>query len=454
MKLSSKLLVGAGLAFCLGAFTVFAQNSSDIKPSPQQVDWQDLEFGVIIHFSTNTFLDREWGDGTASPSAFNPTQFDPEQWMRAIRDSGARYVVLVAKHHDGFCLWPTEQTSYSVKSSPWQAGKGDLVGDVARAARKYGLRFGVYLSPWDRHEPRYKDSSAYDDYYQAELSELASNYGGLVEFWLDGAGSAGHVYNFKAIVETLRTYQPNAIVFADTGLFEYGDARWVGNESGRVPYENWNVIDRHGYLRWRPVEADTPLRKDHWFWHPNDEASLKSLSELLTTYDETVGRGAQLMLGLAPDRRGLLPDADVARLQEFGKALRARDAHNLALAHSPASAEVFAALDGNPDTFWTAPAGSHHATLEVDFPAPVTFNRAVTMEWLNDGQRIQKYSIEVWTGTTWKAVAKAQAIGHKKIDTFLPVTASRVRLNILSSTDAAAIREFQLYNGQQATEGK
>ncbi len=436
----------AALALVLFASLACAQNFPDMKPSPQQTAWQDLEFGVIIHFSTNTFLDREWGDGTADPSVFNPTAFDPDQWMKAIRDSGAKYVVLVAKHHDGFCLWPTEQTSYSIRSSPWKNGKGDVVGDVARAARKYGLQFGVYLSPWDRHEPKYKDSAAYDDYYQAELSELATSYGNLVEFWLDGAGSSGHVYNFHKIIETLRTYQPNTIVFADTGLFEYGDARWVGNEGGRVPYENWNVIDRHGYLRWRPVEADTPLRKDHWFWHPNDEASLKSVSELLTTYDETVGRGAQLMLGLAPDRRGLLPDSDVARLEEFGKALRARYDHNLALQHAPLSTDVSAALDGNPDTFWSAPEGSHHSSLEVSFPAPVAFNRAVTMEWLNDGQRIQKYSIEVWTGEVWKTVCSGQAIGHKKIDSFAAVTTARVRLNILSSTDAAVIREFQLYN--------
>ncbi len=444
----------AALAFFLCAPLASSQSFLDIKPSPQQIDWQDLEFGVIIHFSTNTFLDREWGDGTADPSVFNPTQFDPDQWMKAIRDSGARYVVLVAKHHDGFCLWPTGQTNYSVKSSPWKNGKGDVVGDVVRAARKYGLKFGIYLSPWDRHEPRYNDSAAYDAYYQAELSELASNYGDLVEFWLDGAGSAGHVYNFEKIIETMRTYQPNTIVFADTGLFEYGDARWVGNESGRVPYENWNVIDRHGYLRWRPVEADTPLRKGHWFWHPNDESSLKSLNELLTTYDETVGRGAQLMLGLAPDRRGLLPDSDVVRLEEFGNALRMRYARNLALAHSPASAEVSAALDGNTDTFWTAPAGSHHSTLEVGFSTPVTFNRTITMEWLNDGQHIQKYSIDVWTGTAWKTVVVAEAIGHKKIDIFPPVTTSRIRLNILFSTDAAAIREFQIYNTKEDGEPK
>ena len=445
MKYWQKIILGAVAASLIGQ-TVRAQNFSEIKPAPQQVAWQDLEFGVIIHFSTNTFLDREWGDGTADPKIFNPTNFDPDQWMQAIKASGAKYVVLVAKHHDGFCLWPTGQTEYSIKKSPWKNGKGDLVGDVARAARKYGLKFGVYLSPWDRHDPRYKDPTAYDKYYLSELEELASNYGDLVEFWLDGAGSAGHVYDFKKIIETLRTYQPNTTVFADTGLFEYGDARWVGTESGRVPYENWNVIDRHGFLRWRPVEADTPLRNLHWFWHPNDEASVKSLDELLTTYDQTVGHGAQLMLGLAPDNRGLLPDSDVARLKEFGDAVRERYAHNLSLQHLGGTAEQTAALDNDPDTFWSAPIGSHHAILEVNFPKPITFNRSLTMEWLNDGQHVQKYAIEAWDGKAWKHVAGAEAIGHKKIDTFDPVTASRVRLSILSSSAEAHIREFQLYS--------
>lgn len=431
---------------------VLAQDAiGDIRPAPYQVAWQDLEFGVIIHFSTNTFLNQEWGDGTASPSVFNPAQFDPEQWMKAIKDSGAKYVVLVGKHHDGFCLWPTEQTSYSVKSSPWKDGKGDVVGDVARAARKYGLKFGVYLSPWDRHEPKYKDSAEYDKYYNAELEELATRYGDLVEFWLDGAGSAGHVYNFPKIIETLRTYQPNTVVFADTGLFEYGDARWVGNEAGIVDYENWNVIDRHGYRRWRPVEADTPLRNLHWFWHPNDEASVKPLDTLLDTYDKTVGRGAQLMLGLAPDNRGLLPDSDVKRLQAFGTALRKRGENNLALQHLPASPEISAAADGDRNTFWSAPAGSHHGEIEVQFDHPVTFDHAIIMEWLNDGQHVQKYAIETWSEADgkWKVIVEAQAIGHEKIDSFPAATAKRVRLHILSSTEPAHIREFQLYNWSQ-----
>lgn len=422
-----------------------AQNFVDIKPSPQQVEWQDLEFGVIIHFGTNTYLDREWGDGTASPQLFNPTEFDAEQWMRAIKAAGAKYIVLVAKHHDGFCLWPTDQTDYSVKSSPWKNGNGDVVRAVSEAARKYGLKFGIYLSPWDRHEPKYKNSAEYDNYYIAQLDELTSNYGDLVEFWLDGAGSAGHTYDFPRIIENLRMKQPNTLVFADAALFEYGDIRWAGNEGGTIPYENWNVLDRHGYLRWRPVEADTPLHKGHWFWHPNDEGTLKSLDELIATYEATVGRGGQLMLGLAPDRRGLLPAADVQRLEEFGSAIRSRYSNNLIAPEHIRNDATEAALDGDPNTFWSAPRGSHHAILEGDLRQPLTFDHSLVMEWLNDGQHVEHYRIEAWDGRAWKMLVEGHAIGHKKIDSFRPVTASRIRLNILSSTAQAHIREFQLF---------
>jgi alpha-L-fucosidase len=301
----------------------------------------------------------------------------------------------------------------------------------------------------DRHEPRYSNTPEYDKYHAAELDELAQGYGNLEEFWLDGAGSAGHVYNFQRIIEELRTYQPNTLVFADVGLFEYGDIRWVGNEDGVVPYENWNVIDRHSYLRWRPVEADTPLRKKHWFWHPNDESSVKSVSELITTYEQTVGRGGQLVLGIAPDRRGLLPESDVQRLKEFGNALHERYANNIVVNHLKGTPEEELALDSNLDTFWTAPAGSHHAMLEVKFEKPVTFDRAVTMEWLNGGQHVLRYSIEVFREGKWIPVSRGQAIGHKKIDSFAAVTASRVRLNILWSSAEAYIREFELFHSTQ-----
>lgn len=454
----SKLLRRMCLVACailIASIGLRGQNFADVKPSPQQVEWQDLEFGVIIHFGPNTFQDREWGDGTADPQIFDPTAFDPEQWMRAIKAAGARYIVLVAKHHDGFCLWPTAQTEYSVKMSPWKAGKGDVVSEVAAAAKKYGLRFGVYLSPWDRHEPRYSNSQEYDKYYAAQLDELAQNYGELVEFWLDGAGSVGHVYNFPRIIEELRTYQPNTLVFADTGLFEYGDIRWVGNEEGIVPRENWNVIDRHGFLRWRPAEADTPLRKEHWFWHQHDELSLKSLDDLVSLYEQTVGRGGQLMMGLAPDRRGLLPEEDVSRLEEFGAAISKRYGVNLAKKqHVHHAAESEKALDNDPDSFWSAPAGSHHSSLEVEFSKPVSFDHALIMERLNDGQHIQAFRIETWDGAGWHTIFAGTTVGHKRIEGFEPQTASRVRLNILSSTEAAEIREFQLFRigAQQTTD--
>ncbi|RZU43307.1 alpha-L-fucosidase [Edaphobacter modestus] len=434
-----------------------AQSFQDIKPSPPQLQWQDLEIGVILHFSTNTFLNREWGDGTASPSVFNPAHVDTDQWMQAARAAGAKYAVLVAKHHDGFALFPSAHTDYSVKSSPWLNGRGDLVRLASDSARKAGLGFGIYLSPWDRHDSRYPDPKAYDAYYLSQLTELASHYGPLTEFWLDGAGSEGRTYDFDTIVQKLRTYQPNTLVFADVALYKNADIRWVGSEDGTVPYENWNVIDRSGYLRWRPIEADTPLRKLHWFWHPNDESSLLSVDELLDIYTRTVGRGAQLMLGLAPDNTGRLPDADVARLREFGEAVQRLYSTNLALkAMHPSKAPSDAAIDNNPATFWSAP--ERHATLELQFDKPVTFDRAVTMEWLNEGQRIEEYSIEAWQNGAWRSLVHAHAIGHKKIDLFPATTTQRVRLNLLSTVGSAAIREFQLYDGassvKSSTPGK
>jgi len=418
-----------------------------MKPSPQQVDWQNLEMGAIIHFGTNTFLDREWGDGTASPQVFNPDQVDTDQWMAATKSAGIRYVVLVAKHHDGFTLWPSAQTEYGVKSSPWLGGKGDLVRMASESARKAGLRFGVYLSPWDRHEPRYENPAEYDKYYLAQLEELSTGYGPLVEFWLDGAGSAGRTYDFDTIIQQLRTYQPNTMVFADVALYKYADLRWVGTESGKVPFENWNVVDRAGYLRWRPVEADTPLHREQWFWHPNADSTLKSVDELMDEYNNTVGRGAQLMLGLAPDRTGRIPAADVARLAEFGTRVKAVYGNNLALQHEAVNKDEEHALDGDEDTFWAPVADGTVPTLTVRFAHPVGFDRVMTLERLNDGQHVEEYSVEVLLGSQWKEVAHAFAIGHKKIDVFDRVTVSGVRLKLLKTSGQAEIREFGVFDG-------
>lgn len=436
------------LGSILSLSPAFAQNFSDVRPSPQQVAWQDLEVGAIIHFGTNTFLDREWGDGTASPSVFNPSHVDTDQWMRAAKSAGIRYVVLVAKHHDGFALWPTEQTDYSVKASPWLDGKGDLLRMASDSAHQAGLRFGVYESPWDRHDPRYKDPAAYDKFYLSELDELAQHYGPITEFWLDGAGSAGRTYNFDKIIQHLRTYQQNTVVFADVDLWKNADLRWVGTESGFVTYDIWNTVDNTGYLRWRPVEADTPLHKLQWFWHPNSDSTLKSLDELMNVYENTVGRGAQLMLGLAPNRDGVLPDADVKRLAEFGARVQAIYGHNLLAHHAPLPPAQEAALDESPNTWWAPVLDGHTpATLTVRLAHPTKFDRVMTEERLEDGQHVERYTVEAETGGHWQTVASGTVIGHKKIDRLTtPVTATAVRLNILAENGTVEIRNFGIYD--------
>jgi alpha-L-fucosidase len=376
---------------------------------------------------------------------------DTDQWMRAAASAGIRYIVLVAKHHDGFALWPTGQTDYSVKASPWLGGKGDLVRMASDSAHKAGLRFGVYESPWDRHDPRYKDPAAYDKFYLAELDELVQNYGPLEEFWLDGAGSAGRTYDFDMITTRLHTYQPGALVFADLELYKYADIRWVGTESGHVDFENFNAVERAGYVRWRPVEADTPLHRDQWFWHPNADSTLKSVDELMEEYEATVGRGAQLMLGLAPDRTGQIPAADVARLAEFGARVQAIYGHdkNLAL-HLQLEPEQEGAADGDPSTAWQFNPGGATPTLTVHFAQPTRIDRTLTMERLNDGQHIEEYAVDAWVDGAWKEVAHARAIGHKKIDRFPALTTTEIRLRILAQSGPAAIREFQVFDGEGA----
>jgi alpha-L-fucosidase len=430
-----------------------AQNFADLTPSPQQLEWQDLEFGVIVHFGLNTFTDKEWGSGKVSPSVFNPTKFDPNQWVEAAQAAGAKYLVFVAKHHDGFCLFPTPLTKYSVASSPWENGHGDVVRAVEEACRRHGMKLGIYLSPWDRHEPSYSSKAEYDKFYQGLMQELLTHYGPIEEFWLDGAGSEGHVYDFDSYLHLLRIYQPNALVFADVGFMKWGDIRWVGNEAGHAPEENWDVIDRAGYLRWRPAECDTPLHKRHWFWHPNDAATLKTVPELMKIYDNSVGHGCQLMLGISPNGDGLLPALDAARLREFGQEIHRIYAHNLAPEGAPSSSagvNARAAFDNDPETFWIAPPHTYLASLELRFPKAVTFDRTVTMEWLNRGQHVEGYEIQAWVGGKWQTLHRGTSIGHKVIDIFPGTTSTRVRLNIVSASHTPAIREFQIYNGRGA----
>ncbi|MCU0226344.1 MAG: alpha-L-fucosidase [Bryobacterales bacterium] len=455
----------AGLAATPGL--AMAQSFADTKPKPQQLAWQALELGVLIHFGPNTFQDREWGDGKADPSIFNPTQLDAEQWVLAAKAGGAGYLVMVAKHHDGFCLWPSRHTEYSVKNSPWRDGKGDLVKEVEQACRKHGLRFGIYLSPWDRHEPSYSDNARYDDYYNKQLTELCTRYGELVEIWLDGAGSEGHVYDFDRYVKTMRTYQPNANIFADTGFLQYGDVRWVGNEDGYAHEDNWNVVDRLGYLRYRPAEADTPLRQGHWFWHPHAEQRLKTLPQMMETYEKTVGRGAQLVLGLAPDDRGLMPDVDVARLQEFGDGVQAvygdpllGRGNNLSGVSGtglqsgvqviPPNRDFL--LDGRPHTHMAPPPTDRGMDLVIQLREPVRFDRIQLMEWLGDGQTIAAHSVRANVGSDsqaqWREIARGTTIGHKRIHAIEPVTARGLVLIIEDAIGPIRLSGFQVFDSK------
>ena len=415
-------------------------------PTREQLAWQDMEYGMFCHFGANTFHDVEWGDGTASPDSFNPTQLDPRQWVAVARSSGMKYLIVTAKHHDGFCLWPTQQTDYCVRSSKWRDGKGDVIGEVADACHETGIKLGIYLSPWDRHEPCYADSKAYDSFYMAQMTELLTNYGEVTEFWCDGAGGKGHVYDWHAYYRRLKSLQPKCLQ-AIAGVAE---VRWVGNEDGFAPEAMWNVVKVGGKDYWWPAECDARIRKN-WFWHPGDADTLKSVEDLLKMYHGSVGRGAGLLLNVAPDDRGLLPEQDVKRLRELWQAVKAIYAKDL-LGGRPVEASsaqtghsAAMAVDADLDTCWLAASGDSKAWFQASFDAPTTFDRVVTQEAIQLGQRIRHYAIDVHDGANWLRIHEGSSIGHKKIDIFkAPVTAHAVRL-VLEATDAPGLRTFAAY---------
>ena len=426
------------------------ERPAGVTPTPQQLAWHDLEYGMFCHFGTNTFHDVEWGDGTASPDSFNPTDFNARQWVQAAKDAGMKYLIVTAKHHDGFCLWPTEQTDYSVRSSRWRDGKGDVIREVADACHEADVKFGIYLSPWDRHEPCYADHAAYDRFYMAQMTELLTNYGEVTVFWCDGAGGEGHVYDWPAYYRHLKSLQPNCL----QAIAGVADVRWVGNEDGFAPDPMWNVVNVGGKDYWWPAECDARIRKN-WFWHPGDADTLKSVEYLLGMYHGSVGRGANLLLNVGPDTRGLLPEQDVRRLQELWQAIRRLYAHDLlrgrrAEASSAAPGhEAAAALDGNPDTYWLAAPNNPEAWFEARFPEPTTLDRIVMQEAIQLGQRVRKYAVDIHDGTDWTRVHEGTSIGHKKID-ILPasVTARGVRV-VFEATGAPGLRSFAAYPGTE-----
>jgi alpha-L-fucosidase len=444
------------------------RKAAHVAPSSQQFAWQELEFTCFTHFGMNTFTDREWGDGKEDPKLFNPTAFDANQWAAACKDAGMKMIILTAKHHDGFCLWPSKYTEHSVKNSPWRNGKGDVVQEVSQACRKAGLKFGVYLSPWDRHEPTY-GSDAYNEHYKNQLRELLSNYGEITEVWWDGACGEGpsgkrQVYDWDGYTKVVRECQPKAVIF---GMGP--DVRWVGNEDGLARESEWSVLPKKGpgdqtakdlgnrkyllgakELVWYPAECDVSIRPG-WFYHAKEDGKVKSLKHLLDIYYRSVGRNSVLLLNVPPDRRGLFHENDVARLRELRAALEGTFKTNLAAGKAAKASSAAGdhtadkALDGSGATFWTPADGAATGWLEVDLGGPMTFDRAMVQEMITTGQRVEQFALEAWDGQAWKEITKATTIGCKRLLRFPEVTTSRVRLRILDSRDTPTIREFGLF---------
>lgn len=467
------------------------REAAQVAPSPRQLAWQSLEFYAFIHFTVNTFTDREWGTGGESPEVFNPTALDVEQWIRACRAAEMKGLILTCKHHDGFCLWPSSATEHSVKSSPWKQGQGDLVREVSAACRKAGLKFGIYLSPWDRHEPSYGDSDAYNDFFAQQLTELLTGYGELFSVWFDGAcgeGSNGkrQVYDWDRFYGLVRRYQPNAVISVCGP-----DVRWCGNEAGHTRPSEWSVvpaslqdnekiqeksqseddgafasrinsdeddlgsrsvIERADSLVWYPAEVNTSIRPG-WFYHTAEDSRVKTAAELMELYERTVGGNACFLLNLPPDRRGQLHEQDVRSLTALGELVRSGYRHNLAAGASASATatldpehDALRTVDGLADTFWSAPDGTEQATLEFDLGTGQEFNRIVLKEHIPLGQRVEAFRLEAWREDVgWTPFYSGTVIGYKHIARFGKVQAQKIRLAIEQSRWCPTLQSFEVY---------
>jgi alpha-L-fucosidase len=465
------------------------RRAAQVVPSPRQLAWQELEFVAFIHFGMNTFTDREWGDGTESPALFNPARLDARQWAGVIKEAGMKMVIVTAKHHDGFCLWPSKFTEHSVRNSPWRGGKGDVVGDVAAACREAGLKFGFYLSPWDRHEPGYGDSPRYNEHFLNQLRELLTNYGEVSEVWFDGANGEGpngkrQVYDWPSYYRLIRELQPNAVI-AVMGP----DVRWVGTESGYGRESEWSVVpdvarspdaiaagsqkdpvddafvpgdltadDLGGRERlasahalvWYPSEADVSIRPG-WFYHADQDHRVKTPGKLVDIYYNSVGKNSVLLLNLPPDKRGLIHGNDVKNLMGMRKILDRTFASDLSAgAAVKASSEhpdcpARLAFDGDQGTYWTTEEGISAAVLEIDLPSNRTIDRALLQEYIRAGQRVERFHLDVWNGTEWEEVAGGTTIGYKRLLRFPAVAAARLRLVIEDSRGSPTLSTFRLF---------
>ncbi|MEJ7680229.1 MAG: alpha-L-fucosidase [Segetibacter sp.] len=420
-------------------------------PSPRQLAWQRLETTAFLHFTVNTFTDKEWGEGTEDPKIFNPVDFDARKIVKTLKNAGFKIAIITAKHHDGFCLWPSKYTQHSVKSSLWKNGKGDVVKEISDACREYGIKFGVYLSPWDRHEPLY-GTNAYNTFYKNQLRELLTNYGEVAEVWFDGAkgkNAKDMEYDFPGFWKLVHQLQPKAVMFSDVGP----DVRWVGNEAGNAGETCWSTITTDGmapgkadpkYLNtgdpngklWIPAETDVSIRPG-WFYHTAEDDKVKTGKQLVDLYYKSVGRNSLLLLNVPPNRQGLFSEADVASLQEFRTILNETFKNNIA------GGKININLtDKKLSTFIIL---KKNEPLIIDFKKPVTFDRVLFQENIANGQRNEEALLEYWDGKEWQKINQFTTIGYKRLIRFQAVTAARARLTILKAKQPVQLAEVGFY---------
>lgn len=466
MKKNALLLAGL-----LGFNMAMAQ---EIKPygalpSKAQVAWNDLEYYMFIHFGPNTFTNKEWGHGDEDPKVFNPTHVDARQWARTAKLAGMKGIVLTAKHHDGFCLWPSKYSTHTVRESAWKDGKGDILKELSAACKEYGLKFGVYLSPWDRNHPEY-GTATYNQVFANTLNEVLSNYGPVFEQWFDGAngGNVKQPYNWNLFHNVVYKNQPNAVIFSDVGP----GCRWVGNENGIAGTTNWSTLNVKGFApgadgppakslnegnedgeQWIPAECDVSIRPG-WFYSPDTDDKVKSVSHLLDIYYGSVGRNGNLILNVPVDRDGVIHPNDSTRLMELRKVLDASFKDNLAkkavvtatnTRTGNAAVKVSHLNDGTNATYWATADAATSTTITLSYKQPITFNRVVLQEYIALGQRVQHFSVEILENGQMKEIAKETTIGHKRILRLPDYTTTQVRINILDAKAAPVISEVQLY---------
>ena len=432
--------------------------AASLIPTKQQYEWQKLELTAFIHFGINTFTGREWGDGSESPELFNPTDFNAEQWVVALKEGGFKMVILTAKHHDGFCLWPTKTTEHSVANSLWRDGGGDVVRELKNAADKHGMKFGVYLSPWDRNAPSYGDSPTYNQLFVDQLHELLSNYGEVHEVWFDGANGEGpngkkQIYDWEAFYHVIDSLQPNAVkaIMGD-------DVRWVGNESGLGRETEWSVtplradihddavdennrlgisaiakdlgsrklIEQAKSIYWYPSEVDVSIRPG-WFYHPEQDTQVKTLEHLVDIYYQSVGMNSVLLLNIPPDTRGLIHEVDATRLKEFGQYIKETFADNkMAETH----------------TYWKARNGDYK---EYKIKEGEIINTVLLQEDIQKGQRVEVFKVEGLIDGNWVKLAEGTTIGYKRLLRFNDVAPEKIRITLIETRFSANISEIGAY---------